>query len=204
MQWGLVVLFGVASTLPVRASDRQTKATAPKSTTSKASTPNSSKTAVAKPTSTAHPTTSHKGANTHVASASATHHSSTSARSIKSRRRSHPAASYQLHPDPERYQEIQKALADRGYFKGEANGEWGPDSVDALKRFQADQKLTDDGKINALSLTGLGLGPKYNSLSTPPATPPAQAPPSAPPPGSEPHAAAPPSPTQPPELEPPN
>src|SRR6476469_5602493 len=32
--------------------------------------------------------------------------------------------SYQQHPDPERYAEIQKALADRGYFHGDANGEW--------------------------------------------------------------------------------
>ena len=78
----------------------------------------------------------------------------------RSARKSGP--SYQLHPDPERYQEIQKALADRGYFKGEVNGQWGDDSVDALKRFQADQKLPDDGKINSLSLIGLGLGPKHN------------------------------------------
>jgi hypothetical protein len=77
-----------------------------------------------------------------------------------------------LHPDPERYQEIQKALADRGYFKGDVNGQWGDDSVDALKRFQADSKLPDDGKINALSLIGLGLGPKHDSL--PPVLPGAQ------------------------------
>ena len=32
------------------------------------------------------------------------------------------------HPDPDRYQEIQKALADRGYFKGEPNGQWNDDS----------------------------------------------------------------------------
>lgn len=70
--------------------------------------------------------------------------------------------SYQTHPDPERYAEIQKALADRGYFHGEANGEWKDDSVDALKRFQGDQKLPDDGKINALTLTGLGLGPHHD------------------------------------------
>lgn len=68
----------------------------------------------------------------------------------------------QMHPDPERYQEIQKALADRGYFKGDANGQWNDDSVDALKRFQADRHLDDDGKITALTLQGLGLGPKHD------------------------------------------
>lgn len=79
-----------------------------------------------------------------------------------------PAPSYQLHPDPERYQQIQQALADRGYFKGDVNGVWGDDSVDALKRFQADQKLDNDGKINALSLIDLGLGPKHDGTKPPP------------------------------------
>jgi hypothetical protein len=91
-----------------------------------------------------------------------------------------PAPSYQLHPDPERYQQIQNALAARGYFTGQANGEWGDDSVDALKRFQADQQLPDDGKINALTLIGLGLGPQHGA-TTPsqdpvPTTPPAAVP----------------------------
>lgn len=77
-------------------------------------------------------------------------------------RRKTAGPSYQLHPDPQRYSEIQKALADRGYFHGDANGEWKDDSIDALKRFQADQKLPDDGKIGALTLTGLGLGPHHD------------------------------------------
>src|SRR6266702_2243712 len=82
--------------------------------------------------------------------------SRTRGRSVKGRRSARKAGpSYQLHPNPERYQEIQKALAERGYFKGDVNGQWGDDSVEALKRFQADQKLPDDGKINALSLIGL-------------------------------------------------
>lgn len=92
--------------------------------------------------------------------------------------RAAPAPSYQLHPDPERYQQIQQALADKGYFKGEVNGQWGDDSVDALKRFQADQKLDDDGHLSALTLIGLGLGPKHDhdlgtpgAVSTPAATP---------------------------------
>ncbi len=95
-------------------------------------------------------------------------------RSLKRTRLSHltPGPSYQLHPDPERYQEIQKALADKGYFKGDVNGQWGDDSVDALKRFQADQKLANDGKINALSLIGLGLGPRHDGEDASPAAPP--------------------------------
>ena len=105
---------------------------------------------------------------------SSTSHNKSSAKAASSHRASHhrrtrraAGPSYQLHPDSSRYTEIQKALADRGYFKGEANGVWGDDSVDALKRFQADQKLDADGKINSLSLIGLGLGPKHDAYLPP-------------------------------------
>ena len=83
--------------------------------------------------------------------------------------------SYQQAPTPERYKEIQQALASKGYYHGEPNGAWGPDSVDSLKRFQTDQNLTPDGKIGSLSLIALGLGSKRMSAqasSTPPAVAP--------------------------------
>lgn len=90
----------------------------------------------------------------------------TSSRSHSRRRRSrrHVAArpSFQLHPGPERYKQIQQALADRGFFKGDVNGVWGSDSVDALRRFQTARNISDnEGKINALSLNALGLGAKH-------------------------------------------
>jgi peptidoglycan hydrolase-like protein with peptidoglycan-binding domain len=80
-------------------------------------------------------------------------------------------------PTPERYQEIQQALASKGFFQGQVNGQWGPDSIDALKRFQTSQNLMPDGKINSLSLIGLGLGPKRltaksDTAPRPPGTPP--------------------------------
>ena len=82
----------------------------------------------------------------------------------RSTRRVVVGPSFQLHPDPERYQQIQQALAARGYFKGNANGVWGDDSVDALRRFQTDHKISDnEGKINALSLNALGLGARHDS-----------------------------------------
>jgi peptidoglycan hydrolase-like protein with peptidoglycan-binding domain len=81
---------------------------------------------------------------------------------------------YQAAPTPERYKEIQQALAGKGYFKGAANGEWGPDSVDALRRFQADQSLDVDGKIGSLSLIALGLGPKRMTAQAVQPSPPAQ------------------------------
>jgi murein L,D-transpeptidase YcbB/YkuD len=74
--------------------------------------------------------------------------------------------SFQQAPTPDRYKEIQQALAAKGYYKGEPNGQWSADSADALKRFQADQSLMPDGKINSLSLIALGLGPKRLTAKT--------------------------------------
>ena len=81
-----------------------------------------------------------------------------------------------MHPTPERYKEIQQSLADKGYFKGEVNGVWAQDSTEALKRFQSDHNLGDDGKITSLSLIQLGLGPKHNSAELHPAAQPQAAP----------------------------
>ncbi len=77
------------------------------------------------------------------------------------------APSYQLHPDPERYQEIQKTLADRGFYKGQPDGSWNDDSVQALRDFQSANQLEADGKINALTLMKLGLGPKHDGSGAP-------------------------------------
>ena len=67
----------------------------------------------------------------------------------------------QLAPTPERYKEIQNALVAKGCLKPEdAGGPWNQASVDALKKFQAEQNLEPTGKINSLSLIALGLGPK--------------------------------------------
>jgi peptidoglycan hydrolase-like protein with peptidoglycan-binding domain len=71
-----------------------------------------------------------------------------------------PHRSSQQQPTADRYREIQQALVDKGYFNGPADGTWGPSSVDALKRFQRDQSLVEDGKIGSMSLIALGLGPK--------------------------------------------
>jgi peptidoglycan hydrolase-like protein with peptidoglycan-binding domain len=103
----------------------------------------------------------------------------------KSTSKSRPVvASYrrsaQQQPTPERYREIQQALSDKGYFPGAPDGEWGASSVDALKRFQHDQNLTEDGKIGSVSLIALGLGPKRET----PAPAPSPAPPDAPQPAS--------------------
>jgi peptidoglycan hydrolase-like protein with peptidoglycan-binding domain len=80
-----------------------------------------------------------------------------STRAAKSRRSGPPK---QTEPSAQRYMEIQQALADRGYYKGEIDGKWGASCVEALKQFQEEQNLKPDGKLGALSLIALGLGPK--------------------------------------------
>jgi hypothetical protein len=81
----------------------------------------------------------------------------------------------QTAPTQARYREIQEALAAKGYLAAEAaTGLWGQTSIDALKRFQTDQKIDSSGKINSLSLIALGLGPKRDAVVLPPAPSPAQ------------------------------
>jgi peptidoglycan hydrolase-like protein with peptidoglycan-binding domain len=79
---------------------------------------------------------------------------------VAARRPAAPPPYRQQAPTPQRYKEIQQALADKGYFSGPVDGTWGAGSVDALKRFQHDENITEDGKIGSLSLIALGLGPR--------------------------------------------
>ena len=88
--------------------------------------------------------------------------SKSGARSKKTVAVRHPV---QQQPTADRYKEIQQALADKGHFHGPVDGNWGPDSVEALKSFQREQNLDSDGKIGALSLMALGLGPKRGAAS---------------------------------------
>jgi hypothetical protein len=119
----------------------------------------------------AHPVAKHAATNAPKAHA-ASHPTSKGKRTSKSsgKATTRSRRSWQQAPTPDRYREIQQALASKGYFQGEQDGKWGQDSVDALKRFQGDQNLTADGKLGSLSLIALGLGPKRLSAQT---TPPA-------------------------------
>ncbi len=79
----------------------------------------------------------------------------------------------QAAPTADRYKEIQQALATKGYLKPEdATGVWNQNSVEALKRFQTEQKIESTGKINSLSLIALGLGPKHETAAVKPPAPP--------------------------------
>jgi hypothetical protein len=78
----------------------------------------------------------------------------------------------QMAPSPDRYREIQGALASKGFLNPEdATGNWNQASSDALKKFQSEQNLESTGKINSLSLIALGLGPKRETASAAPPKP---------------------------------
>lgn len=78
----------------------------------------------------------------------------------------------QMAPTPDRYKEIQQALVDKGYLRGEATGKWDQDSADALRRFQHDQSLEPSGKLTSLSIIALGLGHKDEAPQAKPPVPP--------------------------------
>ena len=79
----------------------------------------------------------------------------------------------QMSPTPDRYREIQGALASKGYLKpDDATGTWNQTSADAMKKFQTEQNLDSTGKINSLSLIALGLGSHRDPAPPPPKAPP--------------------------------
>jgi hypothetical protein len=112
--------------------------------------------------------TAHKPAVTDGKKTASSQHSKRTARGT-------PARSWragQTAPTPDRYKEIQAALAKKGYLHGEPTGRWDDDSADALRRFQKDQNLQPSGKLDSLSIIALGLGPKYDASADKPAAPP--------------------------------
>jgi len=77
-------------------------------------------------------------------------------------KRSQKTVYRQLQPEPERIRDIQQSLLDHGYPL-EVNGVWDAPTVEALKKFQTDQRienLSGKGKLDSMTLIALGLGPK--------------------------------------------
>ncbi len=149
-------LFGAASATKKKPSGKTTTHTT--SAKSSTETTRSSSATAKKKSATSHASTSSHKSTTGKNSKSAKH------KSYQKSTTAAPRRYVQSAPSPERYMQIQQALADRGYFKGTVDGRWDADSIDALKRFQRDQNLVSDGKISSLSLIGLGLGPKHEPI----------------------------------------
>jgi len=142
------------------------KATAAKSTVAKST---ASKSTTAKSTATKTTTAARKTEAAKPGASKAVARTTSKTASGKSKKQTvavrHPVTQQQ--PTTDRYKEIQQALAEKGYFSGPLDGNWGPDSTEALKRFQREQNLDADGKIGALSLMALGLGPRRGTASAP-------------------------------------
>jgi peptidoglycan hydrolase-like protein with peptidoglycan-binding domain len=104
----------------------------------------------------------------HTIPSKSTSRPATSARKVAARPQYAPR---QGGPTPDRYKEIQNSLISKGYLQGTPTGVWDQSSVEAMKKFQADQKLDATGKITSKSIISLGLGPRDESapnLNTPP------------------------------------
>ncbi len=52
---------------------------------------------------------------------------------------------------------VQRQLAERGYYKGGIDGQFGPASKSALKRFQRNNDIKSTGLIDEPSLKALGF-----------------------------------------------
>ncbi len=174
-------LYGEDTAAPKKPSSHPA---ATKKTTKSKSTHKSSSSAHAKTTPKSGNTTAKKGA------------ARTSKTASKRTKGSHAKSaqtwrSRQLAPTPDRYKEIQSALAERGYLKKDPSGVWDTESADAMRRFQQDQSLEANGKLNSLSLMALGLGPKHTNMPAAVPKPPAPiaAPPAATPPAAIPEPA---------------
>lgn len=52
----------------------------------------------------------------------------------------------------------QDALIAQGYSVGAADGQWGPNTMSAVRRFQADKGLAQSGTLDNSTLAALGVG----------------------------------------------
>ena len=103
---------------------------------------------------------------------------STAAKKKKSTKKHHNSKREptQKAPTPERISEIQSALARGGYYQGTPNGKWDSNTVAAMQKFQSENGLSSNGKIDATSLQKLGLGSGTAGVDAPkPAAPPSSA-----------------------------
>jgi peptidoglycan hydrolase-like protein with peptidoglycan-binding domain len=76
--------------------------------------------------------------------------------SSKSKRK--PKVKGQTAPTPDRIREIQTALQKDGSYEGEPTGKWDAATMEAMRKYQDKIGVNPTGKIDAVSLSKLGLG----------------------------------------------
>jgi hypothetical protein len=90
-----------------------------------------------------------------------------------SRRRSSRRKPGQKAPTADRISEIQSALSNGGYYRGDPNGKWDSNTVAAVQKFQSANGIGPSGKLDAPTLQKLGLGSPIAGVSAPrPVVPP--------------------------------
>jgi hypothetical protein len=61
--------------------------------------------------------------------------------------------------DPTTVRSVQQALNDKGYNPGPVDGQWGPNTEDAVRRFQQASGLPQTGELEGSTLAALGVAP---------------------------------------------
>jgi hypothetical protein len=61
--------------------------------------------------------------------------------------------------DPALVRSAQQALNDKGYNAGSVDGQWGPTTEDAVRRFQQASGLPQTGELERSTLAALGVAP---------------------------------------------
>src|SRR6266404_2934986 len=61
--------------------------------------------------------------------------------------------------DPALVRSVQQALNDKGYSAGSVDGQWGPVTEDAVRRFQQASGLPQTGELERHTLAALGVAP---------------------------------------------
>jgi hypothetical protein len=62
------------------------------------------------------------------------------------------------HYDPTLVRDVQQALNDKGYSAGPTDGQWGPNTEDAVRRFQQTSGLPQTGQLDGTTISALGVG----------------------------------------------
>jgi len=70
-------------------------------------------------------------------------------------------------PTADRISEIQTALSKAGSYTGTPNGKWDDSTVAAMRNFQSAHGLNASGKLDAPTLTKLGLGSQTAGVAAP-------------------------------------
>ena len=107
--------------------------------------------------------------------ASSTSHPGTKLKSTKAKRTKTSASHRGVHSkkrgqqkiDGERTHQIQQALIQKGYLKGEPSDKWDASTEAALRKFQADNGWQNKTVPDSRALIKLGLGPNHDHLLNP-------------------------------------